>query len=176
MTVTLTSHQTRSWLSPLTMPLKSSVSSVFRLQVCLRSPSIRSPLNKFLHQPRIRRRHLRKVCFLCSLHRDPEHSDTLQYSWLPDVFRLKGSVRMIVLPGIRQGRPHLQIIRRIFGPVLTVTMFSALVAYASHRGHEIVLTNSVVPMISVVVRFKLSLRSNSRTILGLGWPYPSIQV
>ncbi|KAL4074488.1 Bestrophin, RFP-TM, chloride channel-domain-containing protein [Scleroderma yunnanense] len=57
-----------------------------------------------------------------------------KYSWLPDVLRVKGSI-----------------IPRIIGPVLTVTIFSALVAYAWSHGTRMLLTNSVVPLLSVVV-------------------------
>ncbi|EGN95980.1 hypothetical protein SERLA73DRAFT_170419 [Serpula lacrymans var. lacrymans S7.3] len=69
-----------------------------------------------LKPPRIRRKHLRK------------------YSWLPDVFRVKGSI-----------------ISHIIGPVLTVTIFAALVTYAWSKGKHLVITNSVVPLLSVVV-------------------------
>ncbi|KAH7916005.1 Bestrophin, RFP-TM, chloride channel-domain-containing protein [Hygrophoropsis aurantiaca] len=69
-----------------------------------------------LKPPRIRRKYLRK------------------YSWLPDVFRVKGSI-----------------IAHIIGPVLTVTIFAALVAYAWSKGKHVVLTNSVLPLLSVVV-------------------------
>ncbi|KAG0705161.1 Bestrophin, RFP-TM, chloride channel-domain-containing protein [Suillus ampliporus] len=57
-----------------------------------------------------------------------------KYSWLPDVLRVKGSI-----------------IGRIIGPVLTVTIFAGLVAYAWSKGKRVVLTNSVVPLLSVVV-------------------------
>ncbi|KAH0830517.1 Bestrophin, RFP-TM, chloride channel-domain-containing protein [Lanmaoa asiatica] len=62
----------------------------------------------------------------------PEWS--FQYSWLPDVLRVKGSI-----------------IPRIFGPVFTVTIFSVIVAFARSQGNRIELTNSVVPLLSVVV-------------------------
>ncbi|PFH52381.1 hypothetical protein AMATHDRAFT_2116 [Amanita thiersii Skay4041] len=67
-----------------------------------------------------------------------------QYSWLPDVFRLKGSI-----------------IKRIIGPVLTVTLFAALVAYASSKGHRLMLSNSIVPMLSVVVGLILVFRNST---------------
>lgn len=35
--------------------------------------------------------------------------------------------------------------------MLTVTIFAALVAYAWSKGKKVVLTNSVVPLLSVVV-------------------------
>ncbi|KAF8559522.1 UPF0187-domain-containing protein, partial [Imleria badia] len=57
-----------------------------------------------------------------------------KYSWLPDVLRTKGSII-----------PH------IFGPVFTVTIFSVVVVYARSQGNRIELTNSVVPLLSVVV-------------------------
>ncbi|KAF8163001.1 Bestrophin, RFP-TM, chloride channel-domain-containing protein [Crassisporium funariophilum] len=75
---------------------------------------------------KIKRKHLRK------------------YSWLPDVFRLKGSI-----------------IWRILGPVSTVTLFSVLVAYASTRGYQIVMVNSIVPLLSVVVGLILVFRNGT---------------
>jgi hypothetical protein len=45
----------------------------------------------------------------------------------------------------------LQIIARIFGPVLTVTLFATLVAYLAHRGVNVHLTNTVIPVVAVVV-------------------------
>lgn len=44
-----------------------------------------------------------------------------------------------------------QIVPRIFGPVLTVTIFASGAAYLWHQGTDISLTNSVVPLLSVVV-------------------------
>ncbi|KAG1903908.1 Bestrophin, RFP-TM, chloride channel-domain-containing protein [Suillus fuscotomentosus] len=67
-----------------------------------------------------------------------------KYSWLPDVLRLKGSI-----------------IGRIIGPVLTVTIFAALVAYAWSKGKRVVLTNSVVPLLSVVVGLILVFRNST---------------
>lgn len=67
-----------------------------------------------------------------------------KYSWLPDVLRIKGSI-----------------IGRIFGPVLTVTIFATLVAYAWSKGKRVVLTNSVVPLLSVVVGLILVFRNGS---------------
>jgi putative membrane protein len=81
-------------------------------------PSLKAPI--------IRRKHLRK------------------YSWLPDVFRIKGSI-----------------INRIFGPVLTVTLFAVLVCYGSSRGYEVTLTNSIVPLLSVVVGLILVFRNGT---------------
>ncbi|KAF8352353.1 Bestrophin, RFP-TM, chloride channel-domain-containing protein [Amanita rubescens] len=76
--------------------------------------------------PRIRRAHLRP------------------YSWLPDVFRIKGSI-----------------IRRIVGPVLTITLYATLVAYTSSKGYHVVLSNSIVPMLSVVVGLILVFRNST---------------
>ncbi|KAI0648207.1 Bestrophin, RFP-TM, chloride channel-domain-containing protein [Trametes meyenii] len=56
-----------------------------------------------------------------------------KYSWLPDVLRLKGSV-----------------VPRIVGPVLTVTIFATGAAYVWSKGIDVSLTNSVVPLLSVV--------------------------
>jgi hypothetical protein len=49
-----------------------------------------------------------------------------------------------------------QIIARIAGPVLTVTLFSVLVVYASLHGYKLILTNSIVPLLSVVVRMQVT--------------------
>ncbi|KAF9475056.1 hypothetical protein BDN70DRAFT_936181 [Pholiota conissans] len=76
--------------------------------------------------PKIKRKYLRK------------------YSWLPDVFRIKGSI-----------------IPRIIGPVLTVTLFSAFVCYASTKGYKLVLLNSIVPLLSVVVGLILVFRNGT---------------
>lgn len=67
-----------------------------------------------------------------------------KYSWLPDVLRVKGSI-----------------ITSILGPVLTVTIFSGLVAYFWSRGEKVVLTNSVVPLLSVVVGLILVFRNGT---------------
>lgn len=53
----------------------------------------------------------------------------------------------------------MQIIGRITGPVLTVTIFSVLVAYAWSKGYHIGLTNSVVPLLSVVVSVPASIHA-----------------
>jgi len=74
----------------------------------------------------ISRRHLRK------------------YSWLPDVFRIKGSV-----------------IPRIVGPVLTVTVIAAAAAYAHSHGKSITLANSVTPLLAVVVGLILVFRNGT---------------
>lgn len=66
------------------------------------------------------------------------------YSWLPDVLRIKGSI-----------------IPRIVGPVITVSLFAAGVAYASHRGYTVVWTNSIVPLLSVVVGLILVFRNST---------------
>jgi putative membrane protein len=77
----------------------------------------------------------------------------LQYSWLPDVFRLKGSVCLILRINLLPFRDGgiAKIVARIWGPILTVTLFAALVCYAWSKGTYIKLTNSVVPLLSVVV-------------------------
>ncbi|KAJ7582805.1 Bestrophin, RFP-TM, chloride channel-domain-containing protein [Mycena floridula] len=67
-----------------------------------------------------------------------------KYSWLPDVFRVKNSI-----------------IYRIFYPVLTVTLFATLVSVANDKGHNIKLTNSVVPLLSVVVGLILVFRNGT---------------
>lgn len=53
------------------------------------------------------------------------------------------------------------IISRIIGPVLTVTLFASAVAYASTRGYTIVWTNSIVPLLSVVVGLILVFRNST---------------
>ncbi|OXG42830.1 hypothetical protein C359_02157 [Cryptococcus neoformans Bt120] len=66
-------------------------------------------------------------------------------SWLPDIVAYKSSILPIVL-----------------GPVLTVTLFSAVVAAASlWWGKEVGLTNNVVPLLSVVVGLLLVFRNSS---------------
>ncbi|KAN0093343.1 hypothetical protein V8E55_004127 [Tylopilus felleus] len=70
-----------------------------------------------------------------------------KYSWSPDVLRVKGSI-----------------IPSVFGPVLTVTVFSVIVAYARSQGNTIQLANSVVPLLSVVAEFHQ------------GWSHSGIQV
>ncbi|ESK92995.1 hypothetical protein Moror_8898 [Moniliophthora roreri MCA 2997] len=74
----------------------------------------------------------------------PKRRHLRKYSWLPDVLRIKGSI-----------------IPRIAWPVLTNTIFSTLVAYAWSQGYRIVLTNSVVPLLSVVVGLILVFRNGS---------------
>lgn len=46
---------------------------------------------------------------------------------------------------------RVQVTLHILGPVLTVTVFASLVAYAWHTGHNVTMTNSVTPLLSVVV-------------------------
>jgi len=46
---------------------------------------------------------------------------------------------------------RLQIIKRILGPVLTVTIFATIVAYAWSKGYDVHLTNTVIPVVAVVV-------------------------
>ncbi|KAI0303471.1 hypothetical protein B0F90DRAFT_1711301 [Multifurca ochricompacta] len=57
-----------------------------------------------------------------------------KYSWLPDVLRLKNSI-----------------VGHIIGPVFTVTLFSVAVVYAYNMGKPVTLTNSVTPLLAVVV-------------------------
>lgn len=80
----------------------------------------------------------------------------MQYSWLPDVFRVKNSVRLLLLDCIHDidecfARHGSQIVPSIFGPVLTVTLFAVGAAYAWSEGVNISMPNSVVPLLSVVV-------------------------
>ncbi|KAL0570585.1 hypothetical protein V5O48_011368 [Marasmius crinis-equi] len=74
----------------------------------------------------------------------PKRKHWRKYSWLPDVFRIKGSI-----------------IPRIFWPVLTVTIFSTIISYAWSKGYQVALTNSVVPLLSVVVGLILVFRNGS---------------
>jgi len=67
-----------------------------------------------------------------------------RYSWLPDVLRIRGSV-----------------IGHITGPVLTVTIFAAIIAYLWSIGMPVLLTNSVVPLLSVVVGLILVFRNGT---------------
>lgn len=67
-----------------------------------------------------------------------------KYSWLPDVLRIQGST-----------------IPRIVGPVITVTVFAAIIAGLESKGYNVVLTNSVVPLLSVVVGLILVFRNGS---------------
>jgi len=67
-----------------------------------------------------------------------------KYSWLPDVLRLKNSV-----------------LGYVFGPVLTVTIFSAGVVYAHDKGKPVTLTNSVTPLLAVVVGLILVFRNST---------------
>ncbi|THH09237.1 hypothetical protein EW146_g8737 [Bondarzewia mesenterica] len=67
-----------------------------------------------------------------------------RYSWLPDVFRIKNSI-----------------IGRVFGPVLTVTIFAVAVAYAASKGRNVTLTNSVTPLLAVVVGLILVFRNGT---------------
>ncbi|KAH9001640.1 Bestrophin, RFP-TM, chloride channel-domain-containing protein [Lactarius akahatsu] len=64
-----------------------------------------------------------------------------KYSWIPDVLRLKNSI-----------------VNHIIGPVLTVSLFSAAVVYAYEKGQPVMLTNSVTPLLSVVVGLILVFR------------------
>ena len=102
----------------------------------------------------------------------------IKYSWLPDVLRLKGSVRYIPCCTMRIFEHLEQIVPRIVGPVLTVTIFATAAAYAWSKGYDISLTNSVVPLLSVVVstaHVTLLFRAVSQ-MLPLGRPDSRIQV
>ncbi|KAH9063709.1 Bestrophin, RFP-TM, chloride channel-domain-containing protein [Lactarius deliciosus] len=66
-----------------------------------------------------------------------------KYSWIPDVLRLKNSI-----------------VNHIIGPVLTVSLFSAAVVYAYEKGQPVMLTNSVTPLLSVVVGLILVFRTS----------------
>ena len=52
---------------------------------------------------------------------------------------------------IRQLAIRSQIVPRIAGPVLTVTIIATIVAYVSSQGKSVTLTNSVTPLLAVVV-------------------------
>ncbi|KAG6813614.1 hypothetical protein H0H92_009231 [Tricholoma furcatifolium] len=52
------------------------------------------------------------------------------------------------------------IVTRILGPVLTITIFASLVAYAKQKGYPMVQTNSIVPLLSVVVGLLLVFRTS----------------
>jgi putative membrane protein len=67
-----------------------------------------------------------------------------KYSWIPDVLRLKNSI-----------------VAHIIGPVLTVTLFSAGVVYAFEKGKPVTFTNSVTPLLSVVVGLILVFRNGT---------------
>ncbi|KAH8118527.1 UPF0187-domain-containing protein [Phellopilus nigrolimitatus] len=67
-----------------------------------------------------------------------------RYSWLPDVLRIEGSIAV-----------------RIIGPVLTVTLFASGVAYAWYRGHDVTLSNTVTPLLAVVVGLILVFRNGT---------------
>ncbi|KAG6889718.1 hypothetical protein C0995_015016 [Termitomyces sp. Mi166 len=54
----------------------------------------------------------------------------------------------------------IKIIGRIVGPVLTVTIFASLVAYAKQQGYPMLQTNSIVPLLSVVVGLLLVFRTS----------------
>ncbi|KAF9792333.1 Bestrophin, RFP-TM, chloride channel-domain-containing protein [Thelephora terrestris] len=67
-----------------------------------------------------------------------------KYSWLPDVFRVKDSI-----------------IPRSFGPIITVTLWAAFVCYLWSIGLSITMTNSVVPLLAVVVGLILVFRNQT---------------
>ena len=66
----------------------------------------------------------------------------------------------------------------IIGPVLTMTVFSALVAYTASKGYRMVQTSSVVPLLSVVVCHPTILTREIilRSIYYVGWTTPSLSV
>ncbi|KAI9446829.1 Bestrophin, RFP-TM, chloride channel-domain-containing protein [Lactarius indigo] len=66
-----------------------------------------------------------------------------KYTWIPDVLRLKNSI-----------------VNHIIGPVLTVSLFSAGVVYAYEKDQPVTLTNSVTPLLSVVVGLILVFRQH----------------
>ena len=51
-----------------------------------------------------------------------------------------------------------QIAVHIIGPVLTVTIFASAVAFAWHKGHNVTLSNTVTPLLAVVVGLILVFR------------------
>ncbi|KAG8919029.1 hypothetical protein FRC01_001517 [Tulasnella sp. 417] len=68
-----------------------------------------------------------------------------KYSWLPDVLRIEGSI-----------------IRRVVGPVFTVTLFAAGVVVCSEvYDYHLNLSNNVVPLLSVVVGLILVFRNTT---------------
>ncbi|KXN83487.1 hypothetical protein AN958_01332 [Leucoagaricus sp. SymC.cos] len=111
------------------------------------SGTVKTP-SGFLNIPpiTIKRKYLRKVsCRECGSIAALHHTNSpAKYSWLPDVFRLKGSI-----------------IGRIIGPVLTVALFATLVCYAATKGYKFVLTNSIFPLLSVVVGLILVFRNGT---------------
>ena len=46
-----------------------------------------------------------------------------------------------------------QVIPRSLGPIITVTLWAAFVCYLWSKGMAITMTNSVVPLLAVVVSF-----------------------
>ncbi|KAF8328805.1 Bestrophin, RFP-TM, chloride channel-domain-containing protein [Cantharellus anzutake] len=87
----------------------------------------------------------------------PKREKLGRYSWLFDIVRYKGSLRIG-----RLGIGHFleQITGRIFGPVLTCTLFATVVAvlYITYD-YKVQLTNQVVPLLSVVVGLILVFRN-----------------
>jgi len=67
-----------------------------------------------------------------------------KYSWLPDVLRIRGSI-----------------LTRIIGPVLTVTLFATVIAMAYDQGYNVTLSNSVTPLLAVVVGLILVFRNTT---------------
>ncbi|KZT44138.1 UPF0187-domain-containing protein [Sistotremastrum suecicum HHB10207 ss-3] len=87
---------------------------------------------------------LKSVSSLGTILKPPSREHLRKYSWLPDVLRIEGSI-----------------LGRIIGPVLTVTVFASLVAYAHHLKYPVTLTNSVVPLLAVVVGLILVFRNST---------------
>ena len=79
---------------------------------------------------------------------------------------------------VRRYTTHVaQIVPRIVGPVLTVTLFASGAAYIWHKGTDISLTNSVVPLLSVVVSASFFFSSiHHQLIERLGWLDSRVQV
>ncbi|TDL27602.1 UPF0187-domain-containing protein [Rickenella mellea] len=67
-----------------------------------------------------------------------------RYSWLPDVLRIEGSIAT-----------------KIVGPVLTITIIAAAVAYAFSKGKNVTLSNTVTPLLAVVVGLILVFRNGT---------------
>lgn len=66
---------------------------------------------------------------------------------------------------------------RIVGPVLTVTLFSAGIVYAYEKGLPVTLSNSVTPLLAVVVSGPIfEFVVCDPHVMTLGWAYPSVQV
>jgi hypothetical protein len=65
----------------------------------------------------------------------------------------------------------------IIGPVLTVTVFSAVVVYAHDNGKSVKLANSVTPLLAVVVSYLIVedvVYDTHSYVMALGWAYTSV--